>query len=161
MARRPTRTDRRPRAATAGSGSERRPVPRPSSATILMLVAVLLGVAVLAPTVTQLIEQRQRISDLQQSLTQTQQNIDALTLEQARWTDPAYVQAQARGRLLFVKPGETNYLVVDSAPTAAPTQPTSVSVEQHETESNWLQTFTQSVVTSGTTNTPADEGEAK
>ncbi len=43
-----------------------------------------------------------------------------LTESLGKWRDPAYVEAQARARLHFVRPGETAYVVIspDSAPAA-------------------------------------------
>ncbi|MGO2112940.1 MAG: septum formation initiator family protein, partial [Pseudoclavibacter sp.] len=98
---------------TPSRGTSRRSV-RPSGGTVIMLVTVLLGVTVLAPTLQQFIQQRQRIADLQNHIAVVETEISELQTEQARWNDPAYIEAQARGRLLFVTPGDTSYLVTDS-----------------------------------------------
>lgn len=122
-----------------------------------MAVTLLLGVVVLAPSVQQFVAQRQRVAELEQSIAATQQQIDQLQAEKDRWTDPAYIEAQARGRLLFVRPGDTAYIVVDSDGAAQQAQDVPVSVEQHATESNWLDTFGESFLTAGTTTLPAAE----
>jgi len=127
---------------------------RPTIAAVVMVLVLVLSVAVLAPTVQQFVAQRQRIADLQASNAQTQEQIDLLRSQQTRWSDPAYVRAQARERLLFIVPGETSYLVVDSRPETRTPQPAPASPEQHETEHDWAQAFTQSLVTAG--NPPGD-----
>jgi hypothetical protein len=40
-------------------------------------------------------------------------------LQRERWRDPAYVAAQARQRLHFVRPGETAYVLLDPGETPA------------------------------------------
>lgn len=46
------------------------------------------------------------------SIAESQQQIDALNEELARWDDPDFVRAQARARLGWVVPGETGYRVI-------------------------------------------------
>lgn len=135
---------------------------RPGASTVLVLAVIFLAIASLAPSAQQLIAQRQQIAALEASVQETQDRIDALALEQSRWSDPAYILAQARGRLLFVMPGDTSYLVVDSAPAgaSAPTQHPTTSLEQ--TQSDWTITFAKSLFVAGTTNeagTPPAEGQ--
>lgn len=117
-----------------------------------MVVAVLLGVTVLAPTLQQFVAQRQRIADLEQHIATVEGQIAELAAEQARWSDPAYIEAQARGRLLFVKPGETTYLVTETGETAPPQHPVDVRPEMFETEADWLANMAQSFVSSGLAN---------
>lgn len=136
----------------------RRRIARPHAGTVIMAVAVVLGVTVLAPTVQQFISQRQRVADLEQHIATVESEISQLETEQARWSDPTYIQAQARGRLLFVKPGETSYLVTDSGTGAPVLPPPEASVDMHETEGHWLDDFTQSFVASGLANAPGATG---
>lgn len=128
---------------------------RPSGGSIILLVAVLLGVVVLAPTVQQFVAQRQRLSDLRESIAATETEIANLQAQEARWSDPAYIEAQARGRLLFVKPGETAFLVTDSPSTRGGGEPSGVSVDMHETQTDWVATLAQSFVEAGQANAPA------
>ena len=70
------------------------------------------------------VSQRHAISRLQEQTQQQQSRVDALKAEQQRWNDPAYIAAQARERLHFVKPGETAYIVLgDPAPGPSGTAP--------------------------------------
>lgn len=48
----------------------------------------------------------------QQSIEASQQRIDELNTELARWDDPDYVRAQARERLGWVQPGDTGYRAI-------------------------------------------------
>lgn len=143
----------------ADNASPKRRVARPSGGTIIMLVAVMLGVSVLAPTLQQFVAQRQKIADLHEHIATAEAEIAELQTEQARWNDPAYIQAQARGRLLFVKPGETTYLVTDSQGGAPAPDPVDARPDMHETETDWTTSLGQSFVTSGFANAPGP-GEA-
>nr|WP_272955996.1 septum formation initiator family protein [Actinopolymorpha rutila] len=58
------------------------------------------------------VEQRSQISALRTEEAQRTDRVASLEKELRRWHDPAYVEAQARERLRWVKPGETGYVVV-------------------------------------------------
>lgn len=141
-------------AKTEGRG---RRIGRPSIGSVIMIVTVMLGVAVLGPTLEQFVGQRQRIAELQEHIETVDAEIAELQAEQARWNDPAYIQAQARGRLLFVVPGETSYLVTDSGAAVAPQQPPEARPDMHETETDWTQLLGQSFVSSGLANAPGPD----
>ncbi len=79
---------------------------------VLGAIAVVLLVT-LVPTVRSLARQRAEIDSLQAKVTAQQSQVAALTAEQERWTDPAYVEQQARERLKFVKVGDRSYTVID------------------------------------------------
>jgi cell division protein FtsB len=86
---------------------------------VLALVVCGLLVTLALPLRT-FVEQRQEIGELRDGVTAAQQRVDDLETEVSRWEDPAYVQAQARERLFYVMPGETQYIVLDPA---EPTEP--------------------------------------
>lgn len=130
------------------SGPERDPG-RPGIGTLAVVAMLMAAVMILAPNLQEYIVQREEIARLQQQSETTRQSIAGLEAERERWNDPAYVQAQARERLLFVMPGETSYLVAAppvERPAAPPPQP---AVEQHETPSDWLGTLGESFLHSG------------
>lgn len=135
------------------SAKRRIPTVRPNGATVLITLVVILGIAVLAPNAQRYIAQRQYVAQLQAELEETQQSVDEIATERDRWSDPAYIQSQARGRLLFVMPGDTSYLVLDP-PVSTKQQQSNVSTELHETNSSWLDSFVESLVTSGTAPAP-------
>lgn len=74
----------------------------------LVLVAVMMG-----GTVKAWFEQRSEIAALHDQVTSQRAEVKTLQEEQARWSDKAYVEQQARQRLKFVRPGETSYTVID------------------------------------------------
>jgi hypothetical protein len=57
--------------------------------------------------------QRQHIGHLRETVMTQRERVAELEASRARWQDPAYVQAQARERLFFVLPGETQYVVLE------------------------------------------------
>ncbi|GAA1425685.1 septum formation initiator family protein [Agrococcus citreus] len=123
----------------------------------LLLVVVGLvaaGFVVLAPTVGLLLEQRRDIAAMEAQVAGQQANVEALQTEQARWDDPAYIEAQARDRLFFVYPGETSFVVLDdrSPLDAASAEVPSATLE--EPSSDWAAAAATSFLLAGLT----DEG---
>lgn len=78
---------------------------------LFLLLAV--GVLTLAMPVQQLINQQARIDILTAQLAVNKQNIAELQKLVDRWSDPAYVRAQARERLHFVMPDQVGYIVLE------------------------------------------------
>jgi cell division protein FtsB len=138
---------------------------RLSGFTVLMLALLVLAVIVLAPNLRILIEQQQTIAQLRQSVAAAEASVDELTEDVARWSDPAYIESQARERLYFVYPGDISYLVVGEAgaPTTRDGQPISDTIQT--TQIDWVSTLMSSVFTAGLTdaqpaelNAPAIDG---
>ena len=123
---------------------------RLSGFMVIMLSLVVLGAWVLVPTLGTYLDQKQRIAALEQSVHVTQQKIDALKAERARWNDPAYITAQARERLYYVKPGEVVYLIDnDIDPAAQPKDQAPVSKKAQERSSDWAAQLLRSVTGAG------------
>lgn len=70
---------------------------------------------VLALPVKTYINQRSRIAQLQSELDWHNQRVAELTAAHKRWKDPAYLEAQARARLHFVRVGQVGYVVLTDA----------------------------------------------
>jgi cell division protein FtsB len=145
-----TRTVRVPVELPEGSAPERwlKNI-RMSSFTIMMLGLLVLGVVVLAPSLKLLIEQRDRIAGLEHTVAEQKKQVSSLKSQVARWDDPAYIEAQARNRLLFVFPGEYSYLVIPQSGTAAATNATPISKHIQTTQIDWVQALTSSLLTAG------------
>src|ERR1700712_477842 len=79
---------------------------RLSGFALSLLLLVVAALLVLATPLKTLIEQQQQIAALQQSVDSAQASVDELNGEVARWSAPAYIEAQARERLYYVKPGD-------------------------------------------------------
>jgi len=84
-------------------------------------------IAILALPFKEWITQRARISELEAQLAWNNQRVGDLQAALDRWEDPAYVEAQARARLHFVRPGEVGYVVLGEEETESeettPTRP--------------------------------------
>lgn len=58
--------------------------------------------------------QRAEIAALQAEVEATAAQVAELTVLKERWTDPAFIAAEARRRLHFVLPGEVGYVALDA-----------------------------------------------
>jgi cell division protein FtsB len=128
-----------------------------SGFTFLMLGLVVLAVIVLAPNLRILIEQQQQIAALQAAVDDTQSSVDQLSGDVARWSDPAYIESQARERLFYVFPGDVSYLVVGESDEPTTTDGLPISDEIQTTQVDWVRSLLGSVYTAGLTDAPADE----
>lgn len=128
-----------------------------SGFTLLMLGLLILAVIVLAPNLRILIEQRQQIAALQAAVDEAKNSVDDLKSDVARWSDPAYIESQARERLFYVFPGDVSYLVVgdDTGPTTSDGVPISDQIQT--TQVDWVRTLLSSVYTAGLTDAPPAE----
>jgi cell division protein FtsB len=122
---------------------------RLSSFTIMMLGLLVLAVIVLAPSLKLLIQQRAEIADLQKSVAAQKHAVSNLKGEVARWDDPAYIEAQARNRLLFVFPGEYSFLVIPESGAGVGTSAAPISKHIQTTQIDWVQSLTSSILKSG------------
>lgn len=121
-----------------------------------MVLLLVLGVLILSPGVSTLIDQRRQIAELEASVKQYSQAVDEIDAERDRWKDPAYVRAQARDRLFFVMPGETQLSVIDDLIITEPIQKAAsdkLAAVQHD----WLRTLSMSVISSGVTTATPEE----
>lgn len=76
--------------------------------SVMLLLAVML-----VPTGKSWYDQRQRLSDLHAQVSAQEEDVAELERERELWETDEYVEAQARKRLKFVKPGERTYTVID------------------------------------------------
>jgi cell division protein FtsL len=112
---------------------------------ILGAIGVVLLVT-LVPTARSLARQRAEIDALQTKVAQQQTQVASLQAEQERWTDPAYVEQQARDRLKFVKVGDRSYTVIDPQEAARPTvSGASVAAPKANSDAPWYGQIWQSV----------------
>ncbi|MGA0566611.1 FtsB family cell division protein [Rathayibacter sp. KR2-224] len=125
--------------------------------SLVMLGLVVMGVLVIAPTLHLYVDQQHEIARLEQSNADTAKQVTDLNKQVANWSDPDYIKAQARQRLLFVMPGETSYLVIDDRPPAPKKDDGPVSSSIQATKSNWLTSIAGSFLTAGLTDRTADQ----
>lgn len=129
---------------------------RLSGFALSMLALIVAALLVLATPLKTLIEQRQQIAQLEASLAEAQDAVDDLNEEVARWSDPAYIQAQARERLYYILPGDISYLVVGEVGSGAGGDQLPISDEIQTTQTDWMGGLLASTYTAGLTDaTPA------
>ncbi len=88
----------------------------------LVLLALMLAYAY---PVRLYLDQRAQIQQLELSQAQQRATIGQLTTESAKWSDPAYIKAQARARFQMVEPGTKAYLVLPAPQTTSAGSPAS------------------------------------
>ena len=128
-----------------------------SGFTVAVFVLIVAALVILAPSLRLLVEQQQEIAALEQRVIDQQAVVDELQTEIDRWQDPAYIEAQARDRLLYVYPGDISYLVIDDGLTSESGDGTLVSDEIQSTRIDWTRALLSSIVTAGLTDLPADQ----
>ena len=80
-------------------------------AAVLALVVCAVALSLAYP-LRAYVAQRSHIQDLRADVAAKQATVSRLRAAQERWDDPAYVKAQAAGRLHYEMPGETMYVVL-------------------------------------------------
>jgi cell division protein FtsB len=124
------------------SSRESRPSPQASlgltSRSLGLGLILVFLVTFLAPPLERYFQQRAQLSAVRAEISETTERIDRARAELERWGDPNFVKAQARTRLHFVLPGETQYVVVDSSGTPLmETKPSLPVVDQVSGRGTW------------------------
>ena len=123
----------------------------------MIMALVVLGVIVLAPSLKLVIEQHQQLANMQKSAELQARQVAQLKTQVARWNDPAYIEAQARNRLLYVFPGEYAYLVIPD-PSKTPVQNGEpISKHIQNTQVDWVGALTSSILGAGLSNQTASK----
>lgn len=158
-----------PAVARAGGATAVEPpvrIPRMFTVRALVLfVVLLLAFVLLFPTVRAHLAQRAENARLAAEVASARERTEDLAAQLERWDDPAYVVAQARERLAFVRPGETAYRVVDPETVPDPTAPavpdagTGPTLVPAGSTSPWYTTIWESVRVAGEAEVaPAGDG---
>lgn len=122
-----------------------------SGFVVTVLVLIVAGVVILSPTLRVLAEQQQEIAALEAALEESQQEVLALEEQRERWKDPAFVETQARERLLFVYPGDITYLVIDDGNLEDESGELEISTGIVEASSDWRDALLASYLVAATT----------
>ena len=78
-----------------------------------IIIVIVVAVVVLFEPVQIWVQQQVRLGELRAEVTNSKAAVASMQEELKRWGDRAYVEAQARQRLLFVYPGDVSYLIVN------------------------------------------------
>ncbi len=130
---------------------------RMSGFTVILLGLLVLAVVVLAPSLRTLVDQQQQIAALQRQVDAAQHDVDGAQAELDRWSDPAYIEAQARQRLMFVYPGETSYMVVAANTVAKPGGDPVITKDIQATSIDWLGGLLAATYQAGLTQATPDQ----
>jgi cell division protein FtsL len=91
---------------------------------LVFALVVVMAFVLVYPTLNSYLRQQSQLAELNAQVAAARERNEDLQADVDRWSDPAYVAAQARERLSFVLPGETPYRVVD--PETVPDAPEQV-----------------------------------
>jgi cell division protein FtsB len=147
------RPPRQRRTTGALVGRTTRPTGRRTGAvtTRAAVLAVIVCALVLALTypIRAYVGQRGQIRKLEQQRAAARSRVAALEHDRAQWDDPAYVEAQARQRLRYVKPGEKSLVVIDPAPASTAARPAAVDPRTAAPDDPWYQRLWSTVEVAG------------
>lgn len=131
-----------------------------SGFTVLVVVLVIGGGLIVSPSLSTFVVQQREISELRRSVAEHREAVDEIDSERAKWKDPIYIRSQARDRLYYVLPGETQLNVIDDiVMPVESTEETSANLSR--SESNWARSLTASVVAAGIAPDPDPESTPK
>jgi cell division protein FtsB len=133
---------------------------RLSGFALSVLLLVISALVVLAPGLKTFIEQRQQIAAYEQSLIQAQADVDELNSEIDRWSDPAYIEAQARDRLYYVYPGDITFLVIGGDDLDLDEGGLPISDEIQTTQVDWVRALLSTVYEAGLTEATPEQLES-
>ncbi|HKE50917.1 MAG TPA: septum formation initiator family protein [Actinomycetes bacterium] len=105
-----------PSGAPSDAGERRRRTQLTGRAAVLALVLVALGLSLAYP-IRQYYGQRAEIAQMREQVRRQEQRVAELQAERDRWSDPAYIRAQARKRLHYCMPDETCFVAVNPPAT--------------------------------------------
>jgi len=127
-----------------------------SGFTILIVALVVLGALIVSPTLSTYVQQQRQLAELRESVKLHREAVAEIDAERLKWQDPSYVRAQARGRLFYVMPGETQLAVIDDVIVPAESkEETSDALTQ--ISQNWAHELVSSALSAGTTTAGPDE----
>lgn len=132
---------------------------RVSGVTVLAVVVLVLGAVMLSPNITTFVQQQRELSQLRASVEEHRTAVEEIDAERARWKDPAYVRSQARDRLLYVMPGETQLSVIDDVLIPAESDEETESTLT-ETKTNWAREFASTFLIAGMAEDPEQAATA-
>ncbi len=127
-----------------------------SGFTVLVVVLVLAGAVIISPSLSTYVQQQREIAELRESVRLHQEAVDEIDAERAKWRDPVYVRAQARDRLFYVMPGETQLSVIDDIVLPVESDE-ETSAELSRIQGDWARGLVSSLLSAGTTDAPAEE----
>ena len=99
-----------------------------SARWLIFVTSAFIVILTLAPQMQNYFAQRAQINALKANVAASQERVKKAQAELERWNDPDFIKAQARERLHFVMPGETQYIVIDPTQTESQSLPVASNV---------------------------------
>ncbi len=121
-----------------------------SGFTVLIVALIIVGALIVSPTLSTYVQQQRELADLRESVQLHRDAVAEADSERLKWQDPAYVRAQARGRLFYVMPGETQLSIIDDVVIPAESDE-ETSDRLTQIERNWARTLVSSMLIAATT----------
>ncbi|MFY1700478.1 septum formation initiator family protein [Micromonospora sp. WMMA1923] len=145
------RSANRPAAArrtVAGGGVKRLSAPHPrritGRATVLFAVLIALALAYTYP-VRVYLDQQADIERMESAQNAQRAVIEQLSVEAAKWRDPAFIESEARRRFYMVYPGEVPVIVLNDPAGAAREAGAAGQPTRPETPDPWYDTLWSSI----------------
>lgn len=127
-----------------------------SGFTVLIVLLVAAGAVIVSPTLSTYVQQRREIAELRASVQLHEEAVSEIDAEREKWKDPVYVRAQARDRLFYVMPGETQLNVIDDVVIPEESDE-ETNAELSRIDGNWAEGLVASLLIAGTTDAGPDE----
>ena len=121
-----------------------------SAFTVINIALVVIGAFAISPILSTFVQQQRQISELRESVKQHREAVNEIDAERAKWKDPVYVRSQARGRLFYVMPGETQLSVISDV-VLPPERTDGTSSKLTRIDRNWAKSLVSSTLGAGTT----------
>ena len=121
-----------------------------SGFTVLIVALLVVGALVVSPTLSSYVQQQRELAELRESVQLHRDAVAQADTERLKWQDPAYVRAQARGRLFYVMPGEIQLSVIDDVIVPAESEE-ETSDRLTQIEQNGARALVTSTLHAGTT----------
>lgn len=126
-----------------------------SGFTVLVVALVVVGGLAVSPTLSTYVQQQRENAELRESVRLQHERVNEADAEREKWQDPAYVRAQARGRLFYVMPGETQLSVISDV--VIPEDSNEVTIDTLSAATgNWAKSLAVSTLVAGTQSTLPD-----
>jgi cell division protein FtsB len=116
-----------------------------SGRTMMVAVMALFLVVILASPLQTYLSRREAVAASERQQRQLQSHVAQLRHEGDQWSDPAYVERQARARLRYIRPGDTLYTVLNPDGTPRSSTSTSSGVEKSGHLPSWNSNLWSSV----------------
>ena len=122
-----------------------RPLNGLNARAVALAVVIFMLALLLAAPAQRYFAQRAQISALRHQLDASQRQVQQARVELERWRDPAYIETQARARLHFVMPGETQYIVIDSGRNGTAVPSNAPTVANLPAQAAWYERLVSSI----------------